>query len=68
MDKKKDFSNPNAYTFKNFYKRYGNIPDVKVFQNHTRRAGTVFDPNAESKSVNPSARLNEDLKSIEDLY
>tara|TARA_R110000787_G_scaffold240043_2_gene346261 strand:+ start:340 stop:2025 length:1686 start_codon:yes stop_codon:yes gene_type:complete len=68
VDKKKDFSNPNAYTFKNFYKRYGNIPDVKVFQNHTRRAGTVFDPNAESKSVNPSARLNEDLKSIEDLY
>tara|TARA_R110001606_G_scaffold76712_2_gene177325 strand:+ start:1893 stop:3575 length:1683 start_codon:yes stop_codon:yes gene_type:complete len=67
VDGKPDFTNAQGYTFKNFYKRYSKIPDVVGYQKHKRRAGSEFNADATSKP-NASARLDEDLKAIEDLY
>jgi len=63
-----NFLDPENYEFKNFYKRYGKIPDVVKYQTHKRRAGTEFNPNQGTTLVNPSTKLEEDLKAIENLY
>jgi hypothetical protein len=63
-----NFLDPENYEFKNFYKRYGKIPDVVKYQTHKRRAGTEFNPNQTKTLVNPSTKLEEDLKAIENLY
>ena len=63
-----DFTNTQNYEFKNFYKRYTKVPDVLSYQKHKRRAGTEFNPNQATTLVNPSTKLEEDLKAIENLY
>ena len=63
-----NFLDPENYEFKNFYKRYGKIPDVVKYQTHKRRAGTEFNPNQTKTLVNPSTKLEEDLEAIERLY
>tara|TARA_R110000744_G_scaffold33157_1_gene77287 strand:- start:39 stop:1316 length:1278 start_codon:yes stop_codon:yes gene_type:complete len=68
VDGKRDYTNPQKYVFKNFYTRYGEIPDIELYQKHKRRAGTEFDSSEATTTVSPSARLNEDLQAIEDLY
>tara|TARA_R110001583_G_scaffold47084_2_gene147474 strand:+ start:389 stop:2071 length:1683 start_codon:yes stop_codon:yes gene_type:complete len=68
VDGKRDYTNPQKYVFKNFYTRYGEIPDIELYQKHKRRAGTEFDSSGATTAVSPSARLNEDLQAIEDLY
>ena len=67
-DGRPDFSNMDNVTFRNFYSRYGKIPDVVKYQTHQRRAGTEFNPNQETTTVNPTNQLEEDLKAIENLY
>jgi len=64
----RDYTKPQGYEFKNFYTRYGEIPDIELYQKHKRRAGTEFDSSGATTAVSPSARLNEDLQAIEDLY
>tara|TARA_R110001592_G_scaffold8653_2_gene47040 strand:- start:5461 stop:7125 length:1665 start_codon:yes stop_codon:yes gene_type:complete len=63
-----DFTSTQNYEFKNFYKRYTKVPDVLSYQKHKRRAGTEFNPNQATTLVNPSTKLEEDLKAIENLY
>ena len=62
-----DFSNMDNVTFRNFYSRYGKVPDVVKYQTHKRRGGTEFNPN-QTTTINPSNQLEEDLKAIENLY
>ena len=62
-----DFTNVSGYQFKNFYKRYGNIEDISRFKKHKRRAGTQVNTNPNTLA-NPSARLQEDLDAINNLY
>ena len=62
-----DFSNMDLVTFRNFYARYGKVPDVMVYQKHKRRAGTDFDPN-QTTTIDPGTTLEEDLEAIENLY
>tara|TARA_R110002073_G_scaffold125435_1_gene270000 strand:- start:144 stop:1808 length:1665 start_codon:yes stop_codon:yes gene_type:complete len=68
VDGTPDFTNAQGYEFKNFYKRYNKVPDVVSYQKHKRRAGTEFNPNQGTTLVNPSTKLEEDLKAIENLY
>ena len=68
VDGTPDFTNAQGYEFKNFYKRYNKVPDVVSYQKHKRRAGTEFNPNQTKTLVNPSTKLEEDLKAIENLY
>ena len=44
------------------------VPDVVSYQKHQRRAGTEFNPNQGTTTVNPTTQLEEDLKAIENLY
>ena len=62
-----DFSNMDNVTFRNFYSRYGKVPDVVKYQTHKRRGGTEFNPN-QTTTIDPGTTLEEDLKAIEDLY
>jgi hypothetical protein len=62
-----DFSNMDNVTFRNFYSRYGKVPDVVLYQKHKRRGGTEFNPN-QTTTIDPGTTLEEDLKAIEDLY
>ena len=62
-----DFTNVSGYQFKNFYNRYGKIEDISRFKKHKRRAGTRANTNPNTLA-NPSARLQEDLDAINNLY
>jgi hypothetical protein len=66
----RDFTKPSEYTFKNFYTRFGKIPDVVRYKKHTRRSGTMFDPssNTSSGTVNSSTFVDDDLDAFSDLY
>ena len=66
----RDFTKPSEYTFKNFYTRFGKIPDVVRYKKHTRRSGTMFDPssNTSSGTVNSSDFADDDLSAVSDLY
>ena len=63
------FSNMDDVTFRNFYKRYGKIPDVVKYQTHMRRAGTEFNPNYSTENtVDVAEQLRLDTTSVEKLY
>ena len=65
---KPNFSNMDDVIFRNFYKRYGKIPDVVAYQKHIRRAGTTFNDGSTGNASDVGARLNKDLDAIEALY
>ena len=65
---KPNFSNMDDVIFRNFYKRYGKIPDVVAYQKHIRRAGTTFNDGSTGNASGVGARLNKDLDAIEALY
>ena len=66
---KPNFSNMDDVTFRNFYKRYGKIPDVVKYQTHMRRAGTEFNSNYSTENtVNVDEQLRLDTTSVEELY
>ena len=67
-DGKPNFSNMDDVTYRNFYKRYGKIPDVVKYQTHMRRAGTTFNDGSTGNVSGASSRLTKDLAAIEALY
>ena len=67
IDGTPDFTQSAKYEFKNFYQRYGKVPDVVRYQKHKRRAGSEFNP-VQTTTINPSTKLEEDLKALENLY
>jgi len=63
------FSNMDDVTFRNFYKRYGKIPDVVKYQTHMRRAGTEFDAGASGdRKVNTDEYFDNEFSSIDRKY
>lgn len=73
----RDFTKPSEYTFKNFYTRFGKIPDVETYRKHKSirarpegRPKTMFDPssNTSSGTINSSDFADDELSAVSDLY
>tara|TARA_R110001599_G_scaffold77096_2_gene210683 strand:- start:588 stop:2312 length:1725 start_codon:yes stop_codon:yes gene_type:complete len=66
-----DFFDTGSYKFKDFYTRYGNIPDVKRYRDHWDRKRKEALSEKTSLATDPNARdkqIEEDLKRTDDLY
>ena len=70
VDGKRDYTNPQKYAFKNFYTRYGEIPDIELYQKHKRRAGTEFDSSGATTAtkINTDDYADDEFSSIEEKY
>ena len=53
------------YEFKDFYKRFGDIPDIKKYQQHTRRKELR---EMGTERTEPRKQLQKDLDELESLY
>ena len=65
---------PENYEFKDFYKRYGHMPDIKTYQAHDSRFRREGARGTSGTGTNPSDLLRQQLddlpglEDIEDLY
>jgi hypothetical protein len=62
---KPDWLDAANYEFKDFYKRFGDIPDIKKYREHTRRKELR---EMGTERTEPRKQLQKDLDELESLY